>query len=176
MVAEQKINEAEYFLQRITNAKDRTDFVPNLSAFMSSTRSIPDYFLEDYNTKLGLNIPLTKNLYPEDFRREAEKQNYIVAQKFIDKYDSEFQTLKNNVIGKLLLRKRNIEIHRTNVNVQAKFERRLVEVIHISYSLDVVARDKYGNIKNRSKSEPDNLEQLPQDTQNPQKKFYIRQF
>ena len=167
MVAEQKIIEAKYFLQKITTAKDRTDFVPNLSAFMSSTRSIPDYLLEDYNTKLGLNIPLTERLYPRDFRREAGKQYNIVAQKFIEKYDSEFQKLEINAIaiGNLLLRKRNVQIHRMDVDVQAKFERQLFETIHISDSIEVVVRDKCGNIKSTSKTEPDNLFQ---DIQNPQ--------
>jgi hypothetical protein len=122
-------------------------------------------FWKNYNTKLGLKIPLTERLYPRDFRREAGKQNNIVAQKFIEKYDSEFQKLEIDAIGNLLLRKRNVEIHRTDVDVQAKFERQLFETIHISDSIEVVVRDKYGNIKSTSKTEPDNL---PQDIQNPQ--------
>ncbi len=72
MVAEQKIEEAEYFLQKIKEATTRYDFVPNLSAFLSATRSIPDYLLEDYNVKLGVNVPLSQKLYPSDFRNKGK--------------------------------------------------------------------------------------------------------
>ena len=83
MVAEQKIEESECFLDKITQALIRKDFIPNLSAFLSATRSIPDYLLEDYNTKLGLNIPLTEKLCIDTFSDEAINQGNQIAQRFI---------------------------------------------------------------------------------------------
>ncbi len=82
MVAEQKIEESEYFLEKIEQAATRRDFIPNLSAIMSAMKSIPDYLLEDYNMKLGLNIPLTETLYLKDFRREAKNQSNRIAKNF----------------------------------------------------------------------------------------------
>ena len=129
MVAEQKTEEAEYFLEKITQAGNRRDFVPNLSAFMSATRSIPDYILEDYNQKLGLNIPLTKTIYPRDFEKEAINQQNQTAQNFIKDYNTKLGNLYNDPIGSLLMTKRNIEIHRTDVAVQANFSRGISEYV-----------------------------------------------
>jgi hypothetical protein len=104
---------------------------------MSATRSIPDYLLEDYNMKLGLNIPLTETLYLKDFRREAKTQNNRIAKKFIDRYDTELRKLYNDALGGLLMSKRNIEIHRTDVPIQAKFSRVLSETISITDSVSI---------------------------------------
>ena len=52
MTVEDKIIFAEYFLEKIKNAKNREDFLPNLSAFLSETCSIPEYLLEDANINL----------------------------------------------------------------------------------------------------------------------------
>ena len=114
------------------------------------TRSIPDYLLEDYNTKLGLNIPLTETLYLKDFRREAKNQHNRMDENFIDHYDIELRKLYNDAVGGLLMSKRNIEIRRTDVPVQAKFSRVLSETISITDSVSIEVRDKNGNLKTRS--------------------------
>jgi hypothetical protein len=75
MIVDQKIVEADYFLDKITNATTREDFIPNLSAFLSSARSIVDYLLEDYNVKFGLQISLNDKLYPSTFKEMAKKKN-----------------------------------------------------------------------------------------------------
>lgn len=170
MVAEQKIEEAAYFLEKIKQAATRRDFVPNLSAFMSAMRSIPDYLLEDYNMKLGLNIPLSETLYPKDFRREAKNQSNQIAKKFIDRYDTELRKLYNDAVGGLLMSKRNIEIHRTDVPVQAKFSRVLSETIGITDSVSIEVRDKNGNLKTRSEQTRPETKSVSQNSQAPENK------
>ena len=141
MVAEQKIAEAEYFLDKITQAFTRNDFIPNLSAFLSATRSIPDYLLEDYNTKLGLNIPLTEKLYVDIFSDEAVNQGNQIAQKFIKEYKTQLKNIYNDPLGKLLTTKRNISIHRTGVPIQGRFKRVIHETINISDSVSIKVRE-----------------------------------
>lgn len=160
MVAEQKIEESEYFLDKITQALTRKDFIPNLSAFLSASRSIPDYLLEDYNIKLGLNIPITEELYPNIFSKEAINQDNQTAQKFIKEYKTQLKNIYNDPLGKLLTTKRNISIHRTGVPVQGRFKRGIHETINISANVSIEVRDKYGNLKMRS--EPTKSEKKPE--------------
>jgi hypothetical protein len=150
MVADQKIKEAEYFFDKITRATTREDFVPNLSAFLSATRSIPDYLLQDYNVKLGLNISIAKKLYPRTFRRRAIKERNLIARNFIQEYNSLLNSIYENPIGKLLTKKRNISIHRTDVPVRAGFKRKFEEIISFDDSVSIEVRDKHGHLKMRS--------------------------
>ncbi len=159
MSADQKIEETEYFLEKITQATTRRDFVPNLSAFLSHARSVADYLLEDYNEKLGLNIPLSKKLFISTFKNEANNQNNQSARNFITYYETEFNKLLKDPIGSLLMTKRNIEVHRTDVPVQVKFNREISETISITDSISIEVRDKNGNLKTRS--EPTSLENKP---------------
>jgi hypothetical protein len=73
-----------------------------------------------------------------------------MAEKFIDRYDIELRKLYNDAVGGLLMSKRNIEIHRTDVPVQAKFSRVLSETISITDSVSIEVKDKNGNLKIRS--------------------------
>ena len=76
MPVEDKIIFAEYFLDKIKNAQNRNDFLPNLGAFLSETRSIADYLLEDYNLKFGLGILLSQTLSKKTFKEKAcDKMN-----------------------------------------------------------------------------------------------------
>lgn len=161
MVAQQKVSEAEYFLNKITVAQDRYDFLPNLSAFMSATRSIPDYLLEDYNSTLGLGIPLTSKLYPKIFKAEAKKQNNPTAISFIAGYNCGLNNLYNDPIAGILFNKRNIVIHRKDVPVQAKFTRTVTDTIHVSDSVSVEVRDKDGNLKSSQSVEPNRTQAHP---------------
>ncbi len=100
---------------------------PNLKAFLSTARNIPDYILEDYNNKFGLGIPLTDNsgqrqkiLTRDTFRKEARNKNNQDALKFIQFFDNEFSILMKEPVVKLLFEKRNITIHRTSPSVRAE--------------------------------------------------------
>ena len=62
----------------------------------------------------------------------------------------ELRKLYNDAVGGLLMSKRNIEIDRTDVPVQANFSRVLSEAISITDSVRIEVRDKNGNLKTRS--------------------------
>jgi ABC-type tungstate transport system permease subunit len=77
---------------------------PNLKAFLSTARGIPDYILEDYNNNFGLDIPLTDDsgqlqniLNPVTFRKEAKSKNNQEALKFIDFLVMNSKTLRMNL-------------------------------------------------------------------------------
>jgi hypothetical protein len=147
MAAEQGIKDAEYFLDKITQAATREDFVPNLTAFLTAARSIPDFLLEDFNTKLGLNIPLTRNLHAETFEKEAKKLQNKAALNFVIEYKSELGRLYADPIGNLLIKKRNISVHRSRVSVQGELKRNRHETISSGESVSIEVRDNYGNLK-----------------------------
>ena len=71
MTVYDKIRFAEYFLDKIKNAQNREDFLPNLAAFLSESRSIADYLLQDYNLKFDLGISLTKKLNHRIFKEKG---------------------------------------------------------------------------------------------------------
>ena len=126
MVLDEKI-EARYFLDKIKSAVQRKDFIPNLSAFLCSTRSIPDYLLEDYNVKYGLKVPLDKPLNKDIFEQVASRRNNPNAIAFIKGYNYNFKKLKRDKIAKLLLTKRNIRVHRTDLPLQKNVSASIIE-------------------------------------------------
>jgi hypothetical protein len=65
---------------------------------------------------------LTSKLYPKIFKREAEKQKNQTSVKFITDYKNRLSNLYIDPIAGLLFGKRDIEIHRTDVPVQGKFQ------------------------------------------------------
>jgi hypothetical protein len=157
LAVQEQLQDAQYFL-RIIRIKDTRDEIrPNLKAFLSTARSIPDYILEDYNNNFGLGIPLTDNsgqrqnrLKHDTFMKEAKNKNNQDALKFIDFFDNEFKNLVNEPIVKLLFEKRNITIHRTGPSVRAEIQATITETISISESVSVIVRDEDGNIKQQS--------------------------
>jgi len=127
MVVDEKIEEAKYFLDKIKKAPEREDFIPNLSAFLCSIRSIPDYLLEDYNVKYGLKISLDKPLNKDIFEEVARKRSNPNAIAYIKGYNNKFKKLKKDEIGKLLLYKRNIKVHRTDIPLQKNVSVSIIE-------------------------------------------------
>ena len=127
MVVDEKIDEAKYFLDKIKKATDRKDFIPNLSAYVSATRSIPDYLLEDYNVKYGLKISLDKRLNKDIFEEVARRRNNPNAIAFIKGYNNNFKKLTRDKIAKLLLTKRNIRVHRTDLPLQKNISASIIE-------------------------------------------------
>jgi hypothetical protein len=123
MAVKEKIGDAKYFLDKIKNATERKDFIPNLSAYLCSTRSILDYLLEDYNVKYGLKVTLDERLDKKIFEKVAMTRKNSNAMAFIKGYNSRLKKLKRDKIAELLLTKRNIKVHRKylplnkNVNV-----------------------------------------------------------
>jgi hypothetical protein len=153
MSAKQQIKDAEYFLRLLRTKYSREEVRPLLTAFVTITKGVSDYLLEEYNLKLGLNIPLSQKLDIERFKDEVKKQNNHAALNFVNYYQSEFSTIKKDTIGSLMLGKRNIKVHRADTPLQGNFKMSLEETIHISESVTFVVNDKDGNIKKRSNNQ-----------------------
>ena len=95
MAVQEQLQDAEYFLRIIRSKDIRDEMRPNLKAFLSTARSIPDYILKDYNNNFGLGIPLTDNsgqrqniLNHDTFRNKAKYKNNQEALKFLDFFDN----------------------------------------------------------------------------------------
>jgi hypothetical protein len=160
MAVDQKIKNAYYFLNKIKIATNSEDFIPNLSAFLSETCSIPEYLLEDANVKFGLGIP------PEDKLLRVFRQRAVGNQKALKwfyRFNGKYKILSKGSIGKLLIGKRNVTVHRKGQEVNAKFTRELTETLDIHDSVAVEDRDKYGNIKSRSDTRDTNVRLEPKE-------------
>jgi hypothetical protein len=142
MTVEDKIIFAEYFLEKIKNAKNREDFLPNLSAFLSETCSIPEYLLEDANIKFSLGISLKDKILNVFSNRAIGNQK---AQKFFTACSSEYKKLSQDPIGNLLLNKRRISVHRRGQEVQGNFARELVENLSMHDSVAIEVSHNDGN-------------------------------
>jgi len=147
MAVDQKITNAEYFLNKIRNAKKREDVIPNISAFLSETTSIPDYLLEDYNLKYGLGI---KRMCKNTFIEQAIIKKNQGAIRFIIEYISKFNQLKKDPVVERLWHKRNVQVHSKNDALQANFSVNLSESVPVSDLVDIEVRDKDGNLKTKS--------------------------
>lgn len=142
MSAKQKLEEAEFFLDKLHGLQSlpqdldkQTESKYYLAAFLSAAVSVLDYLLEDYNAKFSLNIPLTEKLYAETFQKAARKANNQPALSFIQWWKKEKKLLENGPIGRLLVGKRHINIHRVQTKPDlAKIVVR--ESIHISESVE----------------------------------------
>ena len=146
MAVDQKITNAEYFLNKIRNITKREDVIPNISAFLSETTSIPDYLLEDYNLKYGLGI---KRMYKNTFIEQAIIQKNQGAIRFIIEYISKFNQLKKDPVVERLWHKRNVQVHSKNDALQANFSVNLSESVPVSDLVDIEVRDKDGNLKTK---------------------------
>ena len=123
MTVEDKIKFAEYFFDKIKDDKNREDFLPNLGAFLSETRGIADYLLEDYNLKFGPGILLNDVLSKKPFKdKECDKMN-LDALKFISTYNSKFKKLRQNKLANYLFKKRDTNVHKKSEQVQGNFSR-----------------------------------------------------
>ena len=147
MAVDQKITNAEYFLNKIRNITKREDVIPNISAFLSETTSIPDYLLEDYNLKYGLGI---KRKCKNTFIEQAIIKKNQGAIRFIIEYISKFNQLKKDPVVERLWHKRNVQVHSKNDALQANFSVNLSESVPVSDLVDIEVRDKDGNLKTKS--------------------------
>jgi hypothetical protein len=179
LVVDDKIKEAEYFLDKVKSSPFDNELYYLVSAFLTSTRSIPDYLLEDYNIKFGLNIPLTDRLYPWTFEREAKLQNNLVALSFLDDYNKEFSNLNSDPIVNGMLNKRNIKVHRRKVDSLLHAEIETEETLYLSDKSSVVMYDLNGNVIGRSESETNQGDNNPRKSNGPKKetvKWYFSEY
>lgn len=142
--AKEKLEEAKFFLEKLRSLQSLPQDVEMqreshcyLSAFLSPSVSVIDCLLEDYNVKFSLHIPLTERLDPNIFEREAKRTGNQPALQFLAWWIKERKTLKDKPIGKLLIGKRHINIHR----VQTKPDlAKIVATDYIHVSESVVVR------------------------------------
>ena len=120
MSAKKKLQGAKFFLEEL---RDFLQSLPQdsstqmkscyyLSAFLSAAVSVVDYLLEDANVKFSLGIPLTEELYADTFEGEAKRASNEAALDFLQWWRKKRKDLKDDPIGKLLIGKRHIDIHR----------------------------------------------------------------
>lgn len=112
MTVAEKTSESEYFLERIKQTYSNQNEVNfNFSAFLSSSRSIAEHLLEEYNQKFGLGISVSDKMNANEFRRRSVGNTN--AERFIAWFDAQIDQIKNNPVGNLLWEQRNVNIHRT---------------------------------------------------------------
>lgn len=176
MVVDDKIKEAEYFLNKVKSSPFDEPLYYLLSAFLTATRSIPDYLLEDYNIKFGLNIPLTDKLYPSIFERQAKHQNNSIALSFIGDYNTEFSNLNSDPIANAVLDKRNIKVHRSKVDSLLHAEIETEETLYLSEKSSAVLYDLNGNVIGRSESVTNQEDNNPSKSNDETVKWYFSEY
>lgn len=98
LTSKEQIDDSKYFLSLLKDKNERNEVRPLLTGFLAVSRGIPDHLLEEYNIKLGLNIPIPARLTDRIFEEKANKQNNSVAQSFISFYKKEFKNLNQNTL------------------------------------------------------------------------------
>lgn len=133
MSAKGKLEEAKFFFEKLRGLQSVPQDLDTqwesyyyLSAFLSAAVSVIDYLLEDYSGRFSLNIPLTEKLYPDTSENEAKRTGNQAALQFLQWWRMGKNTLGNDPIGKLLIGKRHIDIHR----VQTKPDLARIEIKH----------------------------------------------
>lgn len=143
MSARAKLEESNFFLEKLRALQPLPQDLDKqrksqyyLSAFLSSARSVLHYLLEEYNIKFGLNIALSEKMYPDTFKKAAEETNNNRALLFFKWWSKGKKALENAPVGKLLINKRDIGIHRVQVKPDlAKIT--VKDTVHLSGRLEL---------------------------------------
>jgi hypothetical protein len=105
MTAQEKIKEAEYFLRRLPSVP--IEYITfEVSAFLTSTRSVLDHLLEDYRVRFNLGD--IRHLNEEHFESKARRQGNKTALAFIKWFRSQKQHIRENERYGFLLTLRDI--------------------------------------------------------------------
>ena len=135
---------AHYRLNRIRETYGRPEFIYELNCFLSAIRSIPEYLLEEYNVKYSLNIP-DKDFLSQKFKKVAKEKNNKQAIKFFEWWSAEDKRLREDDIGKLVLSKRDISIHRRTIRPD-RGEVEPTEHVRVIRSIRIEKRDAEGRL------------------------------
>lgn len=112
MHSEGKLAEAKYFLDLLRVApQDPThekEFMYEVSAFLSSWRSVIDVILYDYAEKFNFGFSRDEGITVRDFEVAARVTRNNIATEFIEWLNQQTGSLSNNP----LWRKRNVIVHR----------------------------------------------------------------
>jgi len=116
MTAQEKLNEAKFFLDKIITEKENLkELRYNTSAFLSAIRSIPDHALEEANKKLGVGIQITQYLDEDKFRKKAEENGNQKALDFLNWRESEIIIHKQIPPNEILRYVTNRNLHRIDI-------------------------------------------------------------
>lgn len=122
MSVKQGLDQAERWLARLRkllsihqDADAEKEIQDCLDALLSVFVSVPEYLLQDFNLKFGLNIPLSEKLYLSTFRKKALETGNQPALEFIRWWANQTRVLRKDPIGNVLYDKRNMARHRTQV-------------------------------------------------------------
>ncbi len=151
LTSKEQVDDSKYFLSLLKDKNERNEVRPILTGFLAVSRGIPDHLLEEYNIKLGLNIPITARLTDRIFEEKANKQNNSMAQSFISFYKKEFKDLDQNTLWTAMKKKRDIKIHRNDIPLNKHFHITISEPpLKFHDRITVIHSDRAGNIKNNS--------------------------
>jgi hypothetical protein len=108
---EEKLNEAEFFLDKI---KEYHDTLPDrqyyFSAFLYASCSIFDYLLTEYNKKFNLGIQNNDTRFLPKFENMAKEKGGNVLE-FYNWHQIQLQLVKVDPIGIIFWDKRNLNTH-----------------------------------------------------------------
>ncbi len=137
--AERRLTELCKLLSIPQNADAEKEIQDCLETFLSVSVSVPEYLLHDFNLKFGLNIPLTEKRFRHEFQSKAKRTGNQTALQFICWWGKQMDLLRKDPIGGLLIGKRHIARHRTQVILDlTKIAVRLtISVPKISYKVEV---------------------------------------
>jgi hypothetical protein len=114
MTADEKIKESEYNFNELKNTDKLSEvFNYKFNSFITSSRSILDYLLDDYISKFNLKIPLNTKDLKAEFHKQAKSNSN--AKRFIDWYEGAYSNIVKNLDYGFLMKKRNTIIHRESI-------------------------------------------------------------
>lgn len=111
MTVSDTIEKAERWLSKLSIAyekRDQTEINDLSSMLLIIIRSIPEHLLEDFNQKFGLGIPLDNRKFHDEFKKRSAGQ----SKQFFYWYNDELKKYRYDSKLKILMNKRNIEMHR----------------------------------------------------------------
>jgi hypothetical protein len=111
MPVDETIQRAERWMTKLQIAaknSDRQEIEDCFNPLLTTTRSILDHLLEDYNQKYDLNIPLESRGFWREFRKRISEKEIG----FLSYYDELWAVIKNNSTCSVLMEKRNLDVHR----------------------------------------------------------------
>lgn len=111
MTSKDKIHESDYNFMKLQKMENKLsqEYIYEFNCFLSSTKSIFDHLLEDYNIKYNLGIPLHVDIRKAFHEKAKSNSN---AKKFIQWFEKEYTKIRSDSQYGFLLKERNITIHR----------------------------------------------------------------
>ncbi len=114
-MARVKLDEAAFFLKNLEDQRPTSEeFRYYLVAFLQACGSVPDWLLYEYG-EIFLGFTIEDEIHERDFgfaARTAKRLGDGKPAHFLDWWRAETEKLRNSPAGKVLLKKRNVVVHR----------------------------------------------------------------